>query len=274
MFGDQVFYSDVNGKSNVVCFRNMANTITNGKWYEDKNSNIDDEAKRIVTTTAKLIKSQIKEKNCSTDFYPSTEEISDLKGPMPSYLNLFMETLFPYERKQSSISQCILKAVKPRSIIPPTLFGLGVELDHVFGSRWLIDELYKLGFCVSYREIAKFKQEVVANQNMDDVIKDTSSSETFTQWAADNVDHNLRTLDGTGTFHGMGIIAISSSTTKMSPSVPKIISRSSIMKSSKEMIQGKGMPVSWYEYGQSSAMISLKFKPLVQLYHHTFYFQH
>ena len=82
---------------------------------------------------------------------------------MPSYLNLFMETLFSCELKQSSISQCILKAVKPRSIIPPILFGLGVELDHVFGSRWLIDELYKLGFCVSYREIAKFKQEVVAN---------------------------------------------------------------------------------------------------------------
>ena len=120
---------------------------------------------------------------------------------------------------------------------------------------------------VSYSEIAKFKQEVVANQNMDDVIKDTSSSETFTQWAADNVDHNLRTLDGTGTFHGMGIIAISSSTSKMSPSVPKIMSRSSIMKSSKEVIPGKGIPVLWYEFGQSSAMRFLKFKPLVELYH-------
>ena len=47
----------------------------------------------------------------------------------------------------------------------------------------------------------------------------------------------------------------------MSPFVPKIISRSSIMKSSKEVIQGKGIPVSWYEFGQSSAMGSLKFKP-------------
>ena len=37
----------------------MANTIINGKWYEDKNSNIDDEAKRIVTTAAKLIKSTV-----------------------------------------------------------------------------------------------------------------------------------------------------------------------------------------------------------------------
>ena len=115
--------------------------------------------------------------------------------------------------------------------------------------------------------MAKFKQEVVANQNMDDVIKDMPSPETFTQWAADNVDHNFRTLDGTGTFHGMDIIAKSSSTTKMSSSVPKIINPSSIMKSSKEEIQGKGIPVSWYEFGQSSAMRSLKFKPLVELYH-------
>ena len=26
------------------------------------------------------------------------------------------------------------------------------------------------------------------------------------QYVADNVDHNIRTLDGSGTFHGMGII--------------------------------------------------------------------
>ena len=31
----------------------------------------------------------------------------------------------------------------------------------------------------------------------------------FTQWIADNVDHNLATLDRQGTFQGMGIIAIS-----------------------------------------------------------------
>lgn len=52
-----------------------------------------------------------------------------------------METLFPCELKYSSISQCILKAIKPCSIIPPILFGLEVKLDHVFGSRKLIDEL-------------------------------------------------------------------------------------------------------------------------------------
>ena len=31
----------------------------------------------------------------------------------------------------------------------------------------------------------------------------------FTQFVGDNVDHNTDTLDGKGTFHGMGIIASS-----------------------------------------------------------------
>ena len=31
----------------------------------------------------------------------------------------------------------------------------------------------------------------------------------FTQWAADNVDHNVATPDGSGTFHGMGVISMS-----------------------------------------------------------------
>ena len=29
----------------------------------------------------------------------------------------------------------------------------------------------------------------------------------MTQWSADNVDHNIGTLDGKNTFHGMGMIA-------------------------------------------------------------------
>ena len=42
--GDHVFLSEVNVKNNVVCFRNMATTVINDKWYEDKQSKGDDEA--------------------------------------------------------------------------------------------------------------------------------------------------------------------------------------------------------------------------------------
>ena len=42
-----------------------------------------------------------------------------------------------------------------------------------------------------------------------------SNPESFTQWVADNVDHNVATLDGFGTFHGMGMISL---TTQSCPS--------------------------------------------------------
>ena len=43
----------------------------------------------------------------------------------------------------------------------------------------------------------------------------------FVQYSADNVDHNSRTLDGTGTFHGMGIIASITPGTRATVVIPK-----------------------------------------------------
>ena len=44
---------------------------------------------------------------------------------------------------------------------------------------------------------------------MDEEHKLDHLKDGFTQFVADNVDHNTDTLDGKGTFHGMGIIACS-----------------------------------------------------------------
>ena len=81
-------------------------------------------------------------------------------------------------------------------------------MDDMFGSRRLIDELSKVSFFVSYDEIKLYKRSVM-------YIKDDSLSAIarrkpdFVRWVKDNADHNVSTLDGKNTFHGMGIIAIS-----------------------------------------------------------------
>lgn len=68
----------------------------------------------------------------------------------------------------------------------------------------------KLGFSVSYDEITRFKQNVVHSTNIEDAIlsSHSHSSDSFTQWIGDNVDHNIATLDGKQTFHGMGIVCV------------------------------------------------------------------
>ena len=63
-------------------------------------------------------------------------------------LNTLLSYVVPETAKRSSISQCIIKASWPRTSLPPLSFGPGIECDDVFGSKWLINELLKLGFSI------------------------------------------------------------------------------------------------------------------------------
>ncbi|KAG1687917.1 hypothetical protein GQR58_008201 [Nymphon striatum] len=126
-------------------------------------------------------------------------------GTLPNGLKTFLGVLVKSVLKQQSIGQSIVFAARPRSVIPPIMFGLGVELDHVFGFKWLIEELSHLGFSVSYQEVTRFKQSAMATEDASQISTKFPPG-TFTQYVADNVDHNLCTLDGKDTFHGMGII--------------------------------------------------------------------
>ena len=94
-------------------------------------------------------------------------------------------------------------------MISSVLFGIGIELDLVCGSRYVVYELSRLGFSVSSDEITQFKQSVMQSQPCNP-LSDECYPSKFTQWVVDNVDHNLSSLDGRGTFRGMGIIAVSS----------------------------------------------------------------
>ena len=50
----------------------------------------------------------------------------------------------------------ITQAVRPRSVIAPIVFGLGSELEQVFGSKWFLDQLNSLCFSISYDEVSLF----------------------------------------------------------------------------------------------------------------------
>ena len=195
-----------------TCFKNMVNYIINEQWYEKRRNNVEDEAKRIVATAAKLIREEIRNLHLSMECYPSKEEITDSVDEnsrwMAYLLSTFLSYVVPDTVKRASMCQCIIKSSRPRTALPPLLFGLGIECDHVFGSKWLVNELYRLGFSISYSEVNTFKKSVAVNHSGENLITHVYP-QLFTQFVADNVDHNIRTLDGSGTFHGIGIIAIS-----------------------------------------------------------------
>ena len=59
-----------------------------------------------------------------------------------------------------------------------------------------------LGLSISSDEVKLFKQSAAVSDSME-----ATETEHFASWVGDNVDHNIRTLTGKGTFHDMGIIS-------------------------------------------------------------------
>ena len=121
--------------------------------------------------------------------------------------------------KIASIGQAIVQAARPRVVIAPLQTGLAVQVHHHFASRFLLESLYSSGFCSSYAEVKTFEMSAACSHGTD--IPGISPDHSL-QYVADNADHNVRTIDGLGTFHGMGIIAAVTPGVKLNRPVPRI----------------------------------------------------
>ena len=176
----------------------------------------------------------------SDKYYPTNLEVQDLKTCsewIPESLIILLDIIMPNLLKQTAIAHSMIQAARPRSVLCSIPFGLGVQLDNEFGSKWLISRLHKLGFSISPDEVQKYKQSPVVSdgkettqeiEKADETEKagpsevnttgelDVTNDNAFAHWSADNVDHNIITLIGKETFHGIGIISMSdnSSNTK------------------------------------------------------------
>ena len=87
----------------------------------------------------------------------------------------------------------------------------------------------------------------------------------FTQWVADNVDHNLATLDGQESFHGMCIIAVSTPQDhQLFHSSSRIIRRQKTV-NVHELVKDKGVPIVQYQGSIKKGLASLTFKSIIEL---------
>lgn len=107
---------------------------------------------------AEIMLGQVRSTKFNTDKYPLYREISNIKlGKewIPSYLLCSTESVVKKNLKQTGIGQVNVNAVKPRSCIAPLMFGLGIKVDKVFGSKWILTELDRLGLSVSHDEVTR-----------------------------------------------------------------------------------------------------------------------
>jgi len=224
-FGENIIIAEVDGKANIVTFTTTASKIIHDFFSLPKSDDTETEKAKIIETAAKLIKSDIKNVSIPTDVFPSPGDINSSEVGntfIPGSLQSLLKTLFVGKDtliKQAAIGQAIMQAVRPRVFLSPLQLALGVQCHHLFGSRYLIDTLNALGFCCSYADVQKYEQSAALTNNTE--IPGYTHGQ-FIQFVADNVDHNIRTIDGYGTFHGMGIIAAATPGSKTCRRVHKL----------------------------------------------------
>ena len=219
-FGDRIVVTNVNGRPNVVTFKTTADAILQEFHAQSFGKDQEEEKMSIIRTAAKLIKQDIKAIVTSDTSYPKVDE--DLEKHiqfLPFSLQVFLDHLVAgkHRFKLASIGQTVMQAARPRALVAPLQIGLAVQVHHAFASRFLIDTLNSHGFCSSYNEVQRYSKNAAVQQSTDI----PSFNGEFVQYSADNVDHNVRTLDGRDTFHGMGIISTVTPGTKHVHCIPR-----------------------------------------------------
>ena len=213
-YGNCIYIAEGEGLDDIVTMREKTSHILRSYFNSTKEKGDEESQKRaVLEAAARLIKSDIKT-NVPTvkDQYPTTEErkLQAALDYIPESLRSVLTALFvgkDTQKKVASIGHAIIQAVRPRTVLAPLQIGLSVQMHHLNRSRFLVDTLCQMGFCSFYSEMQRFEMNAAncAAPNM--LGQDIDALNMALLFAADNVDHNILTIDGKGKFHGMGMIA-------------------------------------------------------------------
>lgn len=256
-YGDHISFAQQPGQPDLICFRNFSWFIMNEFKKIQMQTPLD-----IIDAAAKIIKNDIRNMPCTKKEYPIINKMDDLdygKKWVPESLLVFLKHLVPSPLKQISIGQSITQCSRPRSMIAPIPFGIGVDVDKSFSTRWLVDHLSKFGFSVSSDEVKLFKQSAITQEELNADQTEEPQTDKFAQWAADNVDHNICTLTGKGTFHGMGIISMSSQSTIPDRSIARL------KKNEFHGFSNTGVPITPYNGSSKIGLSKLNLKSMREL---------
>ena len=114
----------------------------------------------IISTAIHLICGDLARVSLDTKQYPSVDSMTNTQSQLaliPDSLKQLLKAIVKTDEKVAMWGQNLLKAYRPRLGVMPSQLGLTIQLDHMFGSKWLIDRIHHLGYSESYVELHRYK---------------------------------------------------------------------------------------------------------------------
>ena len=144
-FGERIVITSRNHKADVATFLEKSQMILNEFYTESQKDDVEKEKLQMIETVEKLIESDIKLQPVNNTSYPKSNNICDINSAlayMSESLRILLRTIMSGQEidlKIAAIGHCITQAARPRVIVTPLAFGLGIQVHNHFGSRWSND---------------------------------------------------------------------------------------------------------------------------------------